>query len=147
MTRRDDGFSLLETLLALVVLAAALVSLHQGLASGWKGQGQSRAQLRAVEHGRAQMARVGADVPLQVGVSSGRSADGFAWRTSISDSGFDAASDTSTGTGTAPAGRLRPTGYWITTTVSWRQGMGLSAPRTLTLRTFRISRPAHDSAR
>ncbi len=73
------GFSLLEVLVALVIMALALSAIMQLFASGANRVALSDEYLRAAMHARSQLAAVGSLVPVEEGHHEGRFEDGFDW--------------------------------------------------------------------
>ena len=126
--RQDGGFTLIETLIALVVAAGALALLQQGLGAGWKGLGVVRGERGALEVAQARLTLVGVEAPVVEGTSTGTTHDGYAWRV-VAVRAPEYATV-----------RVRPklAGYWITATVTWRTAAGLTAERSLSLSTFKL---------
>lgn len=77
------GFTLLEVLVALIIFGIAFGVLAQIVQSGLRQSDTAAATTTAVLLARSQLARVGADVPLQPGALEGETAEGFRWRTVI----------------------------------------------------------------
>lgn len=76
----DSGFTLLEVLVALAILAAALAGIYQIYVSGFRSQTIARSRLQAVDIAENLLARVGADIPLAQGAVTGNENTGFAYR-------------------------------------------------------------------
>ena len=83
-TRRAGlrGFTLLEILVALSILAVALGAILQSLSSGLRSLGAAEAHALALMHARSQLAKVGPLIPLEPGEQSG-SAGEFEWTVSV----------------------------------------------------------------
>lgn len=81
--RPPPGFTLLEVLVALIIFGIAFGVLAQIVQSGLRQSDTAAATTTAVLLARSQLARVGADVPLQTGTLEGETAEGFRWRTGI----------------------------------------------------------------
>ncbi len=81
--RRARGFSLLEVLVALVIMALALGAILQLFASGANRVSMSDEYLRAALHARSRLNAVGALIPVEEGHHEGRFDDGFAWRLDV----------------------------------------------------------------
>ncbi len=100
---RDAGFTLVEALIAFVIVA---VALHAGF-SILAGQSQrfrsSELELRAQDLARSLLAEASADSALQAGRLSGRSSDGLAYSLEITEAPGPAASSSSA----EPAPRAR----------------------------------------
>lgn len=80
----ESGFTLLEVLVAVAILAVALTALFQAFAAGLGGAKQAEAATRAGLIARSLLDRVGADLALVEGVRRGEAADGYAWVLGIS---------------------------------------------------------------
>ena len=81
--RGSGGFTLLEILVALVIFALAFGVLAQIMQTGLRQSTVARSRAGATELARSELARVGIEVPLQVGMVEGESEDGMRWRTEI----------------------------------------------------------------
>lgn len=75
----DDGFSLVEALVALAILASVASVALMAMASNVERGDRATARLRATLAAEALLNRVGLDVALKEQRSSGRLADGAAW--------------------------------------------------------------------
>ncbi len=82
--RAQRGFSLLEVLVALVIMALALAAILQLFASGTNRVAMSDEYLRAAMHARSRLNAVGALIPVEEGHHEGRFEDGFDWRVDLS---------------------------------------------------------------
>lgn len=78
---RDEelGFSLAETIAALMLVAAAAMLLASAGSIGWRGLYRAESADRGVETARALLATVGIERTLAVGRSEGRDSDGWHW--------------------------------------------------------------------
>ena len=85
MSRRtaEKGFTLLEVLIAFVILALVLGSLLPLFSSGFRGLARSESQVMASLQARSLLAEVGGSVPLEEGSRSGDFADGRVWSLQI----------------------------------------------------------------
>ena len=79
----DGGFTLVEILVALVVFALAFGVLAQIMQTGLRQSMVARSLAGATMLARSELARVGIEVPLQVGAVEGESEDGLHWQTEI----------------------------------------------------------------
>lgn len=121
----EAGFSLVESIAALAILALAATAFQIGLGVG-------SGALRTVDKNRAALAlakteleKAGLGFPLEDGRRSGQSPDGFEWVVE------QRAQATRQGRRTIP--------YWVTVTVSWTDP-GCPEPRKLTLSSVRLRR-------
>lgn len=88
MRRRDEhgsksGFTLLEILVALVIFALAFGVLAQIMQTGLRQSAVAGSLAAATLLARSELARVGVEVPLQVGRADGETEDGMRWETEI----------------------------------------------------------------
>lgn len=128
MTRREEGFSLIEVLLALLVCASALVMTMQGLSLGWRSTRAAGGEASALALGRSLLAEAGGTRRLEPGRSEGDSG-GIMWSIVIKEHEAQALS-------LDPRARTSQRGYWIEVELSWREG-ARSTPRSLRLVTMR----------
>jgi general secretion pathway protein I len=77
---KDAGFAILETLVALAILAIALGVLLAVFSDGIRRQGRAEKLAEATLHAQSLLARVGADVPLRAGVTTGTLPNGMLWQ-------------------------------------------------------------------
>jgi general secretion pathway protein I len=77
---KDAGFAILETLVALAILAIALGVLLAVITDGIRRQGRAEKLAEATLHAQSLLARVGADVPLKVGATTGTLSNGMHWQ-------------------------------------------------------------------
>src|SRR5262245_51223908 len=108
--RRSDGergFTLMETLVALVIFVACYLLIHQGLSLGWRGVQLAQSETMALQVAQGQLAAAGFDAPLSDGQHTGET-DGYAWTMDVrrEDRGGRTASPLSA--------------FWVTVAVSWR---------------------------
>lgn len=123
----DAGFTLIETLVALTVFVACFLLVQQAVSSGFHlvRIAESETAALAVAQHRLALASVNAD---DSGVTSGTTADGYAWRIEVVPYRVgSAAADTAPSLGAS----------WVSVRVDWRESV-LSRPRSLTLRTLRL---------
>ncbi|MCL4766558.1 MAG: prepilin-type N-terminal cleavage/methylation domain-containing protein [Hyphomicrobiaceae bacterium] len=125
MARQEDGFTLIEIIVAIVVLSSVVVALLEGLSLGWRGARTAEMELAALSVAKARLASAGIETPLQEGRWTGTAADGFRWVvTAVREPAQD-----------APA--AAPARYWVTVEVAWRAGPW-SRTRSLELATLKL---------
>lgn len=123
---RSRGFTLLEVLVAFVILLLAFSVMMQIFATGSRGLVATDDINRAVALARADLAEVGVTEPLQTGTQHGELADGFQWERTIDPFPTDEAE---------LSARVRPL-YRVTTRIVWRRN---GADRQIALSTLRLA--------
>jgi len=73
------GFTLLEALVALILLTGVTASLMTLIAINRRAQSDAEADLSAALQARTILARIGRDLPLEAGTQSGVLEDGHIW--------------------------------------------------------------------
>ncbi|MGR9115826.1 MAG: type IV pilus modification PilV family protein [Gammaproteobacteria bacterium] len=81
---KENGFSLLEILVAFVILALALGILLRIFSGGVNTAGVADGYTTAVQIAESLIARTGVESPLQEGQSSGVEDDFYTWQVSVS---------------------------------------------------------------
>jgi general secretion pathway protein I len=79
----SSGFTLLEILVALVIFALAFGVLAQIMQTGLRQSAGAQSLAGATLLARSELARVGIEMPLQVGRAEGETEDGMRWQTEI----------------------------------------------------------------
>jgi general secretion pathway protein I len=120
----NNGFTLLEVLVALVIFALAFGVLAQIMQTGLRQSAVARSLAAASLLARSELARVGVEVPLQGGRVEGKTEDGMRWHTSIE-------------LVEGPSEHQSLAAYQVQVTVAW----GSSPAEQLTLTTLRIGLP------
>lgn len=133
--RADDGFTLVEAIVALIILASVAAAGYQVFAGGWRATALADGDVEAVTIAEARLAEAGVLQPLAVGTTSGRTGDGFIW--SVESSRYQPPAEPSPKRETGPA---LPAAYWIVATVIWRPAPG-AAERRVSLRTLKLEPP------
>jgi general secretion pathway protein I len=128
---RDNGFTLLEVLVALVIVALALVVMFRAGGGGLVAANTASRYGEAVQRAQSHLAAVGHDVALLQGESEGDDGGGFRWRLRISP----IASRQAVSGGSASATTL----FDIDVAISWRSASG---ERSVILRTRRLGTTA-----
>jgi general secretion pathway protein I len=82
-TRLSRGFTLLEILVAMVILAIAGGALIQSFSLGLRGVVVADQHETALAYARSYLDRIGNDLPLREGELLGDLEDGLQWRASI----------------------------------------------------------------
>lgn len=78
-----EGFTLIEVVVALVIFALAFGILAQIIQTGFRQSTLADDTTTATLIARSQLARIGVDLPLQVGEREGDAGDDFRWRTAV----------------------------------------------------------------
>ncbi|QLH38083.1 MAG: type II secretion system protein [Defluviicoccus sp.] len=77
--RRSAGFTLLEVLAALLILSVSLSAIFGVFAAAAGITERVRTERSAAAVAQSQLARVGREIPLNLGTLEGVTADGFSW--------------------------------------------------------------------
>jgi len=129
MTPASRGFSLIEVLVAFVILALALGVLMRIFAGGLNNIGTAEGYTRALAIAESRLAAAGIEAPLTEGENQGEDEQGFSWRTRV-----QRADDVPPPTeGISPAVDL----FRVDVTVQWDQDR--PKPRALTLTSLRLA--------
>ncbi len=79
----ESGLTLLEVLVAFVILAVAITSVMQVFSTGLEGTRRAEAANLAALMAESKLAAVGVEIPLRAGRHGGTEANGFAWQIEI----------------------------------------------------------------
>lgn len=79
VSSREGGFTLLEVLVALVILAVSLAGFYQAFGIGLRAEGVVERGRRAAEAADGLMAELGRTRPLRDGTTAGELPDGQRW--------------------------------------------------------------------
>lgn len=129
---RSPGFTLLELLVALAILALSLTAAMRVFGEGLRGAGQAEDYLTATALAQSDLARLGIEtfVPLSAGNHVGRHDDRFTWELRITPLAMaDAAAPVS------PHAEIFSLRY----TITWQDN---GAERSFTLETIRLGSAA-----
>lgn len=126
----DEGFTLIEALVALTLLAVAIGLLQSAMTGAARLGARAGGDTAALEIAQAQLAAAGVAVPLSEGVTEGDAAGGYRWRLIVARHGPPAR----TADGSADQG---PAGYWTTAEVEWQEH-GRNEPRKVRLTTLKL---------
>ncbi|MEM7169167.1 MAG: prepilin-type N-terminal cleavage/methylation domain-containing protein [Pseudomonadota bacterium] len=115
---RSRGFTLLEVLVSVAILAVAMTAIMQSFSQGFftlrKTEGYAIATLQA----QSKLAEVGPLIPVAPGFHNGEYENGYEWQVDIQETGLPApvGSNVALDSGERP-GNLKA--YAITVSVSW----------------------------
>jgi prepilin-type N-terminal cleavage/methylation domain-containing protein len=121
------GFTLIETLVALVIFVAGYLLIHQSVSLGWRGARIAWAESAALRLAQSRLAAAGVEARLQEGERSGETPDGYSWTMSTEryrQPGSDAVTE-------------QIAAYWVTIVVRWNGG-ALRPARSVRLKTLRL---------
>jgi general secretion pathway protein I len=90
---QDPGFTLLEILVALLIFSVAFGVLAQIFQSGLRQSTTAEQTAAATMLARSQLARIGIDLPLELGELEEDAGDGFRLRTTIGPAGLEIAEE------------------------------------------------------
>lgn len=125
--RREAGFTLLEILIAFIILALALGALLPSFSNGLRSVGISATHITAMMQARSIIDRVGLDIPLQDGEVSGTAAGGIEWVVRIHRVEF------------ADAARLEDDGRMIVVPMGVEVAVSQDGEPAVTLSTLRLA--------
>ena len=118
-TRSTDGkagFTLLEVLIAFVIMTIVLAALYRGFAGGLRGLDTSEGYALAAMQAQSKLDEVGTAIPLEAGVTSGEFDDGMTWELTVDP--FEIA-------GVTEADDLPVGGYRVVLEVTWEETRNL----------------------
>ncbi|UEM07191.1 prepilin-type N-terminal cleavage/methylation domain-containing protein (plasmid) [Skermanella rosea] len=111
------GFTLIETLVAFIILSMALLAALQAFSTSLRGISAAEGTGAAVLHARSKMDEVGITIPLVPGETGGAFADGFRWK-----AGIEPYPDAYPG----EAGTLAVEPYQVSVTVTWGRAQAIT---------------------
>ena len=124
--RGQRGFTLIEALVALGVLAATIALVNRTFATGWSAVRHGSLESRAVAIAKARLETAGTEIPLAADTAEGAQ-DGMRWRREISP--YDPPGQTAGAKARLPA-------WWVRVEVAWRDNP-FAAERMIALTTIR----------
>lgn len=113
MVRQQGGFTLMETIVALVVFSSVFVALYKGIEKGGGSIRRANMEATASTVALSRLASAGIEIPLHNGQTYTGEEDQFSWRMSIQQL---AAPDGEI------AARAKAAAFWVDVEVSWREG-------------------------
>jgi general secretion pathway protein I len=119
----ESGFTLVELLVSLAILAVALGVLFTAISGALDRARESRNEMVATSLVQSLLARAGTERPLQSGTESGAYSNGFRWRVRVSPYGDD-----------DDRKAWQALAYVVEASVSWQQGNETLTRRLTTLR-------------
>jgi type II secretory pathway pseudopilin PulG len=131
--RNNAGFTLAETLVALVMLTLGLVALIEIFGNGFRGVRASELDAAALNFATSQLTRAGAEVPLRRGQLQGTTPDGMEWIVTIEPYETPRSEPEARRSGGLEA-------YWVTCEVRWRASI-FAAAQSLSLTTLKLTVP------
>jgi prepilin-type N-terminal cleavage/methylation domain-containing protein len=129
----ERGFTLVETLVALVIFAAALMAAYQSFSAGRRGYQVALAEAAALSFAQSRMAAAGVEIPLAEGHLEDRTEEGLTWTIDIRRYGQPLEEQ-------SRSAQSMLEGYWVTVEVSWREGR-FQAPRRVSLTALKLRSP------
>lgn len=121
----EAGFTLMETLVALFILVAAITVLYRGASGGLRAAAAAEGQEIALQLAKARLAAAGVETPLQPGLTEGVE-NGIGWTVDIRPHSLT----------TSPLSAC-----WVTVTVGWRDRR-TGQSRRLRLTTLKLGKPS-----
>lgn len=132
----DAGFTLVETLVSLVMLTITLAALIEVFGGGFRSMRATDLDSAALHLARQQLARAGSDLPLSPGQLQGSTSAGLAWSLTIERYQPPRAR---LGEAT-PVAASGLEAYWVQSQVGWNASSGASA-RSISLTTLKLAAP------
>jgi len=123
MTSRQQGFTLIEVVVAFAIVSLAFAALYQSFASTLRGGATVEKREHALLLGQSLLDRIGRDLPLQPGEVRGNSKSGFEWVVAMTPYATD-----------KPGVQWPVPTFEVLVTVSWGNGDG----RRITLRSLEL---------
>lgn len=128
---REGGFTLMETIVALIIFVACYVLIQQVISIGWRGVSASQGELGALYVAQTRLAAAGVEAPLVEGQRSG-SEDRYEWVVDVRRQNAESESES--------RAKTHASGYWVAVEVSWRDEVTRRS-RSLQLKTLKVALP------
>ena len=125
---RQGGFTLLELLVAFVILSLAVATLMRSFGQDLRNAALTGDYTTATMHAESVLARVGVSQPFADSDRSGEFSDGYRWHVDVRPYQDPNTAPTSQNVGITP--------YQVVVTVSWGSR---SSPHTIRLSTLRLA--------
>lgn len=114
---RDEGFSLIEAVVALAIVGLAMTAFYRAVGASYGMQARVTNLSASVELAQSQLDGIGVVTPLTPGEWSGTYPTGFGWHLQVAPLGRSGERDT-----LAPAGAPVPPAFWVVLRVTDRRG-------------------------
>lgn len=134
LDQRDGGFTLLETLVAIVIFAAAILLFERTVAGSWRGITAANARTQAASLALQKLDEAGAIGQLNGDGETEGQAGRFTWRISVAQAPDPSATDDAASI--TNVRRVIP--YWVDVSVSWRDGVR-PTPNTVHYRVLKLA--------
>ena len=122
MRREQQGFTLLEVLVALVIAGLALGALFSGAVTGMRSARLSLDYAEAVSRARSHLAVAGIGAPLVAGTQQGDDGQGFTWRVAVRALGTTALQNANVLQGSTSATRVSL--FAVNVVIAWTKDGG-----------------------
>lgn len=132
--RAASGFTLIEVVVALVILTVALGALLQLFQTGMRSGGVAEDRVFATLLAQSRLAALGIESPLELGEISGEVDDRFRWSAQI-----DPYRDAQMADPSDDPRAVRTVPYQVTVTVFWGPENENSAARSVSLTSLRLA--------
>lgn len=133
--RKDRGFTLVETLVSLVILTLSLAALIEVFGGGFHGIRSSELDATALHLARQRLVLTGSELPLSPGRLQGTAENGLEWSVVV-----EPYRPPRSRVGSAAVSKDAPgiRAYWVVSEVRW-QASALLPPRSVSLTTLKLS--------
>lgn len=127
MDRAQGGFTLMETIVALVVFSSVFIAMYQAIAGGSRSLRHANLDAAATTLALSRIASAGIETALKDGQEFFGTEDPFSWRVSVQRRAD--AEDV------APLPKVAA--FWVNVEVNWREG-ALQTTRTVKFKTLKL---------